>query len=37
MPSVELIGMASIITAGFTIAIGAPVTAIAEGCAWITA
>ncbi len=33
MTSVELIGMASIITAGVTVGIGAPITAIGEGWA----
>lgn len=33
MPSVELIAMVSIITAGLTIAIGGPITGIAEGMA----
>ncbi len=33
MTSVEIIGAISIFTAGFTIGIGAPITAIAEGLA----
>ena len=33
MSSVELIGMASIITAGLTIGFGAPITALGEGLA----
>ncbi|MGI5951251.1 MAG: F0F1 ATP synthase subunit C [Brooklawnia sp.] len=33
MPSIELIGMVSIITAGLTVGIGAPITGIAEGMA----